>query len=115
MPTKIALKKTTPAPVLVEPRMRKKAAFAPNLWYSASEELTPNRRNSNNSSTNTPDPQHPHPQHNSATGRSGSVRRSSLRHTFRSSFLREWSARQDEEEEERMMALATDDIRASPR
>jgi len=100
MPTRIALKQSTPA---VQPRLRKQAAFAPSLWHGQQDTTS----NSNHHRAS------PSPETTDALGiSSSSRRRRSL--NFRSSFLREWSERYDDDEEEEMV-MATDDIRASPR
>jgi len=100
MPTRIALKQSTPA---VQPRLRKQAAFAPGLWHNGLQDQQHSNHRHDASAPETRD----------ALGiSSSSRRRRSL--NFRSSFLREWSERYADDEEEEMV-MATDDIRASPR
>ena len=99
MPTKIAVKKATS---VVQPHIRKTVGFSPSLWHGASEEEL---RESNDSSQHNVGDRHL-PQRSM-----GSQRRRPA--TFRSSFLREWSDRNGEEEDD--LIMATDDIRASPR
>lgn len=95
MPTKIVLKKTTSA---VQPRLRTTAPFTPSLWHSSEEMKT---------------------DHVGVSSSGGNHQRSTSHHrhstTFRSSFLREWSDRNDDREGEYDLAIGTDDIRASPR